>query len=116
MTSKPSFGGPTARRWKPGSSVRSVPPKGGARRPRCALKRDRERDAMRRALELAWRGWGRVSPNPLVGVVGLRGEDVVAGGWAAEFGGPAAGLHAPHAAGHQAGRRAPGRTPEAPRA
>ena len=26
---------------------------------------------MGRALELAWKGWGRVSPNPLVGAVVL---------------------------------------------
>src|SRR5712691_6114609 len=53
---------------------------------------------MRRALELAWRGWGRVSPNPLVGAVVLRGDDVVAEGWHAEFGGPHAELNALHAA------------------
>ena len=41
------------------------------RQPRSALKRDNAREAlaMHRALELAWRGWGRVSPNPLVGAV-----------------------------------------------
>src|SRR5690349_15303260 len=57
---------------------------------------------MRRALELAWRGWGRVSPNPLVGAVVLRGDEVVAEGWHAEFGGPHAELHALHAAGEKA--------------
>jgi diaminohydroxyphosphoribosylaminopyrimidine deaminase/5-amino-6-(5-phosphoribosylamino)uracil reductase len=36
---------------------------------------------MRRALELAERGWGRVSPNPLVGAVVMRGDDVVGEGW-----------------------------------
>jgi len=39
---------------------------------------------MGRALELAWRGWGRVSPNPIVGAVVLRGNDIVAEGWHAE--------------------------------
>jgi diaminohydroxyphosphoribosylaminopyrimidine deaminase/5-amino-6-(5-phosphoribosylamino)uracil reductase len=36
---------------------------------------------MRRALELAARGWGRVSPNPLVGCVLVRDGRVVAEGW-----------------------------------
>jgi diaminohydroxyphosphoribosylaminopyrimidine deaminase / 5-amino-6-(5-phosphoribosylamino)uracil reductase len=68
------------------------------------LKRDNERElaAMRRALELAWRGWARVSPNPMVGAVVLRGDETVAEGWHAEFGGPHAELAALHAAGEQA--------------
>ena len=57
---------------------------------------------MGRALELAWRGWGRVSPNPIVGAVVLRGNDIVAEGWHAEFGGPHAELNALHAAGDKA--------------
>jgi diaminohydroxyphosphoribosylaminopyrimidine deaminase/5-amino-6-(5-phosphoribosylamino)uracil reductase len=36
---------------------------------------------MRRALELAERGWGRVSPNPLVGAVVVRDDAVVGEGW-----------------------------------
>ena len=36
---------------------------------------------MRRALELAERGWGRVSPNPLVGAVVVREDSVVGEGW-----------------------------------
>ena len=36
---------------------------------------------MRRALELAARGWGRVSPNPMVGAVILRGGATVGEGW-----------------------------------
>jgi diaminohydroxyphosphoribosylaminopyrimidine deaminase/5-amino-6-(5-phosphoribosylamino)uracil reductase len=36
---------------------------------------------MRRALELAARGWGRVSPNPLVGCVLVRDGHVVGEGW-----------------------------------
>jgi diaminohydroxyphosphoribosylaminopyrimidine deaminase/5-amino-6-(5-phosphoribosylamino)uracil reductase len=47
-----------------------------------------ERAAMTRALALAWRGWGRVAPNPMVGAVLLRDGAVVAEGWHAEFGGP----------------------------
>jgi len=57
---------------------------------------------MCRALELAWRGWGRVSPNPMVGAVVLRGDETVAEGWHAEFGGPHAELAALHAAGDKA--------------
>lgn len=36
---------------------------------------------MRRALDLAERGWGRVSPNPLVGAVVVRDDRVVGEGW-----------------------------------
>jgi len=57
---------------------------------------------MRRALELAWRGWGRVSPNPLVGAVVLRDDAIVGEGWHAEFGGPHAEVNALRAAGEQA--------------
>ena len=46
-----------------------------------------EREAMLRALELAWRGWGRAQPNPLVGAVVLASDGRVVGeGWHAEFG------------------------------
>src|SRR6266850_919953 len=61
-----------------------------------------ERAAMRRALDLAWRGWGRVAPNPLVGAVLLQGDDVVAEGFHAEFGGPHAEIHALRTAGDRA--------------
>jgi diaminohydroxyphosphoribosylaminopyrimidine deaminase/5-amino-6-(5-phosphoribosylamino)uracil reductase len=47
-----------------------------------------EREAMQRALTLALRGWGRVSPNPLVGAVLLRDGAVVGEGYHGEFGGP----------------------------
>jgi diaminohydroxyphosphoribosylaminopyrimidine deaminase/5-amino-6-(5-phosphoribosylamino)uracil reductase len=36
---------------------------------------------MRRAIELAERGWGRVSPNPLVGAVVARDDEVLGEGW-----------------------------------
>lgn len=49
---------------------------------------------MRRALELADGGRGRVSPNPLVGAVIVRGEAVIGEGFHAELG----GLHAERAA------------------
>ena len=46
-----------------------------------------EREAMARALDLAWRGWGRVQPNPLVGAVVLSSDGHLVGeGWHAEFG------------------------------
>lgn len=41
---------------------------------------------MARALDLAWRGWGRVQPNPLVGAVVLAGEEPVGEGWHPEYG------------------------------
>lgn len=57
---------------------------------------------MRRALDLAWRGWGRVHPNPMVGSVLLRDGAVVGEGWHAEFGGPHAERVALDAAGEAA--------------
>lgn len=65
-----------------------------------------EPGAMRRALELAWRGWGRVHPNPMVGAVLLREGTVVGEGWHAEFG----GAHAERAALDAAGPAAAGAT------
>lgn len=47
-----------------------------------------ELEAMDRALALALKGWGRVSPNPMAGAVLLRGSEVVGEGYHAEFGGP----------------------------
>lgn len=43
---------------------------------------------MRRALSLAARGAGHVSPNPLVGAVIVRDGRVIGEGWHAMFGGP----------------------------
>src|SRR5258705_5703451 len=45
-----------------------------------------EQVAMSRAVELAWHGWGRVQPNPLVGALVLADGEVVGEGWHAEFG------------------------------
>jgi len=59
-------------------------------------------EAMRRALELAWRGWGRVYPNPMVGAVVLAGGEPVSEGYHAEFGGPHAEADALAAAGERA--------------
>ncbi|MFL5403270.1 MAG: bifunctional diaminohydroxyphosphoribosylaminopyrimidine deaminase/5-amino-6-(5-phosphoribosylamino)uracil reductase RibD [Gemmatimonadales bacterium] len=41
---------------------------------------------MARALDLAWRGWGRVQPNPLVGAVILQGGEPVGEGYHPEYG------------------------------
>ena len=61
---------------------------------------------MRRALELAERGWGRVHPNPLVGAVVVRDGEVVGVGYHEEWGGP----HAEVRALGEAGERARGAT------
>lgn len=65
-----------------------------------------ETEAMDRAIALAWRGWGRVAPNPLVGCVLLREGEVVGEGWHAEFG----ERHAERMALDSAGERAQGAT------
>lgn len=43
------------------------------------LKTDEE--YMRRAIELAGRGWGKTNPNPLVGAVIVKDGEVIAEGW-----------------------------------
>ncbi|HEY5052436.1 MAG TPA: bifunctional diaminohydroxyphosphoribosylaminopyrimidine deaminase/5-amino-6-(5-phosphoribosylamino)uracil reductase RibD [Solirubrobacterales bacterium] len=59
-----------------------------------AQQTDIERLHLRRALELAEGGRGRVSPNPLVGAVIVKGGEVIGEGFHAELG----GLHAERAA------------------
>jgi diaminohydroxyphosphoribosylaminopyrimidine deaminase/5-amino-6-(5-phosphoribosylamino)uracil reductase len=54
---------------------------------------------MRRALQLADRGWGRVSPNPLVGAVVVQGDEIVGEGWHEGPGTPHAEVMALDAAG-----------------
>ncbi len=54
---------------------------------------------MLRAITLAARGWGRVHPNPLVGALVVRDDQVIGDGWHAEFGGPHAERVALDAAG-----------------
>ena len=56
--------------------------------------RDTDRGHLRRALELAECGRGKVSPNPLVGAVVVRDGEVIGEGFHAELG----GLHAERAA------------------
>ena len=49
-------------------------------------EREQEEAHLRRALELAERGRGRVSPNPLAGAVIARGDEVLGEGWHGELG------------------------------
>jgi len=65
-----------------------------------------DKQYMRRALELAVRGRGRVEPNPAVGAVIVARETVIAEGYHARFGGP----HAEVVALRKAGRKAAGAT------
>lgn len=57
---------------------------------------------MERTLELAERGKGWVSPNPLVGAVLVKDGEVIAEGWHKKFGGPHAEAVALAIAGEQA--------------
>lgn len=59
---------------------------------------------MKTALRLARRGWGLVSPNPMVGAVVAKGKKVLATGWHTGPGQP----HAEAAALAEAGRKAKG--------
>ncbi|MFP8885522.1 bifunctional diaminohydroxyphosphoribosylaminopyrimidine deaminase/5-amino-6-(5-phosphoribosylamino)uracil reductase RibD [Streptomyces mangrovi] len=65
--------------------------------------RERERDAMRRAVALSARGLGSTSPNPVVGCVVLdTAGHVVGEGWHRRAGGPHAEVHALAEAGEAA--------------
>lgn len=57
---------------------------------------------MRRALALARRGWGQVSPNPMVGAVVVRGGEIVGEGFHRVYGGAHAEVEALRAAGERA--------------
>ena len=61
---------------------------------------------MKKALRLALKGRGRVSPNPLVGALIVRGEGIVGQGAHLQLGGPHAEIHALE----QAGAKAKGAT------
>ena len=61
---------------------------------------------MRRALELARRGWGATHPNPMVGAVVVENGRVVAEGWHARDGGPHAEVAALDALGRRPARDA----------
>jgi len=60
---------------------------------------DTDREHLTRAIDLAERGRGRVSPNPLVGAVIVRDGEVVGEGWHDVLGGPHAERAAIAAAG-----------------
>src|SRR6478735_1770901 len=60
---------------------------------------DTDRAHLSRAIELAGRGEGAVKPNPLVGAVIARGEEVLGEGWHERFGGPHAEVNALDACG-----------------
>ena len=45
-----------------------------------------ELEAMQRAIQLAWMGWGRVHPNPMVGAVVMKEGNLIAEGFHGEFG------------------------------
>ncbi len=57
---------------------------------------------MRRALTLARRGWGRTTPNPMVGAVVVQNNEIVGTGFHARAGRPHAEVEALAAAGEQA--------------
>ena len=70
--------------------------------PAGAVQASRDRAYMRRALVLARRGWGRTAPNPMVGAVVVRDDEIVGEGWHAVYGGPHAEVVALNAAGERA--------------
>jgi len=53
-----------------------------------------DEEMMSRALELAMNGWGKTSPNPLVGAVIVKDGKIVAEGWHDRLGGPHAEVQA----------------------
>jgi diaminohydroxyphosphoribosylaminopyrimidine deaminase / 5-amino-6-(5-phosphoribosylamino)uracil reductase len=55
---------------------------------------ERDHAYLERAIELAERGAGRVSPNPMVGAVVARDGEVLGEGWHEEYGGPHAEVNA----------------------
>jgi diaminohydroxyphosphoribosylaminopyrimidine deaminase / 5-amino-6-(5-phosphoribosylamino)uracil reductase len=60
---------------------------------------DTDRAHLGRAIELARKGEGQVKPNPLVGAVVARGDEVLGEGWHERFGGPHAEVNAIEACG-----------------
>ena len=59
-----------------------------------ALRTETDRLHLARSIELAERGTGRVTPNPVVGAVLVRDGVVLGEGWHAELGGPHAEVNA----------------------
>jgi diaminohydroxyphosphoribosylaminopyrimidine deaminase / 5-amino-6-(5-phosphoribosylamino)uracil reductase len=64
-----------------------------------AIKADTDRAHLARAIELAGNGAGSVKPNPIVGAVVARGEQVLGEGWHEQFGGAHAEVNAIEACG-----------------
>jgi len=62
----------------------------------------RDQTYMRRALDLAGQGLGRVEPNPMVGAVVVQGDQIAGEGYHQRFGGPHAEVFALRAAGPRA--------------
>ena len=60
---------------------------------------DTDRVHLSRAIELARRGTGAVRPNPVVGAVVARGEEILGEGWHREYGGAHAEVNAIEACG-----------------
>ncbi len=60
---------------------------------------DTDREHLARAIELAGRGEGAVRPNPLVGAVVARDEDILGEGWHEQFGSAHAEINAIEACG-----------------
>ena len=58
-----------------------------------------DHEHLTRAIELAERGVGSVSPNPVVGAVVVKDDKVVGEGWHEEYGGPHAEVNALASAG-----------------
>src|SRR5260221_4540361 len=58
---------------------------------------------MRRAVELAWRGWGRVGANPMVGALVVKDGAVLGEGWRGVLGGRRAEIVALAGAGKRSG-------------
>src|SRR4051812_29625349 len=86
---------PTARSaYALGSSTGDVPNGGGSAREDASF--------MRRALELARKGWGQTAPNPMVGAVVVRDGVIVGEGWHTAFGEAHAEVEALRAAGERA--------------
>ncbi len=49
---------------------------------------------MQMALRLAWRGIGSVEPNPVVGAVIVKANQIIGKGWHKKFGAPHAEINA----------------------
>src|ERR1700726_2238138 len=63
------------------------------------VKADTDKTHLERAIELAGNGAGTVKPNPVVGAVIARGEEVLGEGWHEEFGAGHAEVNAIEACG-----------------